>query len=138
MVLAIIATVAAIAGPRYANALINYRVDGVSRRIVADLDLARSTARSTSKDVTVSFDIANNRYTVPGVKSFKSAGLELRVDLGDEPYHAKLVAVNLGGDHEVVFDGYGIPDSGGTITVSCGTSARVITLDPFAGLASVD
>ncbi len=137
MVLAIIAALAAIAGPRYANALINYRVDGISRRIVADLDLARTTAKSASKDVTVSSDITNNRYTAPGVKGFKSSGVELGVDLGDGPYYATLVAVNLGGDQEVVFDGYGIPDSGGTITVSCGTSTRVILLDSQAGLASV-
>jgi prepilin-type N-terminal cleavage/methylation domain-containing protein len=128
LVLAIIATFAAIAAPRYANALTNYRADGISRRIAADLELARMKARQTSTDVTVTFDVLNNRYDIPAVPSLHNPGVGVGVDLSVEPYRAELISVSFGGDQAVVYDGYGIPDSGGSVTLSCGLSLKVIQL----------
>jgi type II secretory pathway pseudopilin PulG len=136
MILAIVATLAAIAAPRYAAALTSYRAEGASRRIVADLELARSTAQAKSATVTVSFDVVNDRYDIAGVPSLNDPGTDIGVDLSREPYHADLVAANFGGNDKVRFDGYGIPDNGGVIAVSCGTSMKIINLDLETGVAS--
>ncbi|MHC4427920.1 MAG: GspH/FimT family pseudopilin [Planctomycetota bacterium] len=137
MILAIVATLAAIAAPRYAAALTSYRADGAGRRIVADLELARATAQATSATVTVSFDVVNDRYDIPGVPSLNDPGVDVGVDLSREPYHADLVAASFGGSEKVSFDGYGVPDNGGVIAVSCGTAMRTVNLDLETGLASV-
>ena len=136
-VLVIIAVIAAIASPRYATALTNYRADGIARRIVADLDQARLTAQSTSASVTVIFDVPGNRYDIPLVPSLNDPGVGVAVDLSVEPYRARLVSASIGGDGEVIFNGYGIPDSGGTIAVACGSSTRVVVLDQETGLGTV-
>lgn len=137
VIVAIIATAAAIATPRYINALTNYRAEGAGRRIIADLELARETARSTSAAVTVTFNVAGNRYTIPGVASLDKPGHDAIVDLADEPYTARLDAADFGGDAVVIFDGYGIPDSGGTVTVTCGGSTKIVTLDLTTGVSTV-
>ncbi|MHC4140359.1 MAG: GspH/FimT family pseudopilin [Planctomycetota bacterium] len=136
MILAIVATLAAIAAPRYAAALTSYHADGASRRIVADLELARAAAQATSARVTVYFDVANDRYDIPGVPSLNDPGTDVGVDLAREPYRADLVAANFGGNAKVSFDGYGIPDNGGVIAVACGTAMKIINLDLETGLAS--
>ncbi len=128
LVLAIIAIVAAIAAPRYANALINYRADGIGRRIAADLELAQMKARQTSADVTVTFDVLANRYDIPAVPSLHDPGVGIGVDLSVEPYRAELISAGFGGDEAVIFDGYGNPDSGGSVALSCGSSLKVIQL----------
>ncbi|MHC4992323.1 MAG: GspH/FimT family protein, partial [Planctomycetota bacterium] len=109
---------------------------GASRRIVADLELARETAQATSAPGTVSFDVTNDRYDIPGVPSLNDPDVDVGVDLSREPYHADLVAATFGGNSKVIFDGYGNPDNGGVIVVSCGSSMRTINLDLETGLAS--
>ncbi|MHC4992904.1 MAG: pilus assembly FimT family protein, partial [Planctomycetota bacterium] len=47
IVLAVIATLAAIAQPRYAGALSRYHADSAARRIIADFAAARQRARAT-------------------------------------------------------------------------------------------
>ncbi|MHC4767289.1 MAG: GspH/FimT family pseudopilin [Planctomycetota bacterium] len=136
MILAIVATLAAIAAPRYAAALTSYRVDGASKRIVADLELARATAQTQSATVTVYFDVLNDRYDIPGVPSLHDPDTDAGVDLSREPYRADLVTASFGGNNKVSFDGYGFPDSGGVIAVSCGTTMKTINLDLETGLAS--
>ncbi|MHC4218112.1 MAG: GspH/FimT family pseudopilin [Planctomycetota bacterium] len=137
MILAIVATLAAIAAPRYAAALTNYRAEGAGRRLVADLELARATAQMQSARVTVYFDVANDRYDIPGVSSLHDPETDVGVDLSREPYRADLVAASFGANDYASFDGYGIPDSGGVIVVSCGTTMMTISLDLETGLASV-
>jgi type II secretory pathway pseudopilin PulG len=137
MILAIVATLAAIAAPRYAAALTSYRAEGAGRRIVADLELARATAQAQSSRVTVYFDVVNDRYDIPGVPSLDDPGTDVGVDLSGEPHRADLVAANFGGDDKISFDGYGITDNSGVIAVSCGTAMKIINLDLETGLASV-
>ena len=137
MAIAIIAIVAAIATPRYANALTRYRAEAAARRVVADLALARQTAKSTSSSRTVEFDAADDSYVIPNVRELDTAGTTYRVQLKDPPYQAQIVSVDLGGDSEIVFDGFGIPDSGGFVIVQAGDVQYTVVLDANTGVAEV-
>ena len=66
IVLAIIATLAAVAAPRYGNSLARYRVDAAAQRVAVDLAAARRHARMSSAPCGVTFDHLQNRYTVSG------------------------------------------------------------------------
>jgi len=57
--------------------------------------------------------------------------------LTDEPYRAELISANLGGDAQVTFDGYGVPDSGGTIVVRHSGVQKTIVLNEYSGRAEV-
>ncbi len=135
--MAILATLGAIAVPRYATALDRYHADATARRIVADLELARATARNTSASVTVTFDPGLNSYVMTGVDSLDHPGSDATLVLSVAPYRSQLVATGLGGDDEIVFDGFGVPDAGGVVLIQCGTESRTIVVDDETGVASV-
>ena len=54
-----------------------------------------------------------------------------------EPYETSITSINLGGDTDVVFDGYGIPDSGGSVTLRLGDTARRVAIDAQTGLVTI-
>ena len=135
--LVILAAVAAIAAPRYANSLTRYRADLAARRVVADLALARAKAQEASAGVEVEFELDDNEVTISGVEHLDRTSQDYTTDLAAEPYWSQLVSANLGGDAKVTFDGYGVPDSGGTIGIRSGGEQRTIVLDADSGEATV-
>lgn len=137
LVVAIIASLAAIAVPRYARSIVRFRVESAARRIVADLDLARKSARRSSTSRTVAFTIAANTYRISGLGGLDDRSQDYAVLLSGEPYRAAIVSCDFGGDTEVVFDGYGVPDSGGTVTVRCGDIRKTVELDPETRRATI-
>ena len=124
----LIAIVGAIAIPRYGASLANHRVDASARRIAADLDYARRQARFASSSTTIVFDIAAHNYS----DSITT------VELEDDPYKTTIVSVNFGGDAEIVFDGFGQPDSGGSVLVQSGDRKRTVTLDADSGRVTIE
>ena len=123
-----IAIVAAMAVPRYGQALSNYRARCAAQRVATDLAAAARAAAASSSVRTMTFDVAKNEYQF---------GADQPVRLGIEPYTSGLVSVDLGGDATINYDGYGAPDSGGTIVVRSGEATRTVTVDPITGRASV-
>lgn len=136
LVLAIIATLSAIAVPRYAASVTGYRADAAARRIAADLSLARTNAYSSSRNVTVVFDLAADEVTIVGVPHLNDPGSDYVTSLSAEPYRARLVSANFGGDSQVVFDLHGIPDSSGQVVIEVGNVQRTIVLDRGTGKAA--
>ena len=137
VVLAIVGVMAAIAVPRYANSLARFRVDGAARRIVADLAMARASARQASQGTAVLFDVAGDRLTIPSVQNMNSSTAVYEDRLGDAPYNVSLVSANFGGSAQVTFDGYGMPNADGTVVVQVGTIQKTVSLSKVTGLATI-
>ncbi|KPK80119.1 MAG: hypothetical protein AMJ81_12440 [Phycisphaerae bacterium SM23_33] len=137
MTMAILAVIAAIAVPRYASSLALCRADRAARRIVADLGFARDRARVASETVTVQFDVPADQLSIPGLGSLDNPSADYLVKFGEAPYQADLVSADFGGDPIVSFDGYGVPDGGGTIVIQAGTVQRTVVLNAETGEASV-
>ena len=138
LVMAILGTFAAIAGPRYSNSLALYRAQAAAQRLAADLNLARWQAKGGSVSQSVVF--SGNTYSMPGTYNAPNigtgpAGTAYAVDLSAEPYQAKLTlgAVPV----TITFDRYGQPSTGGTLTVTSGVATRTVTLDANTGLAGL-
>jgi type II secretory pathway pseudopilin PulG len=136
-VLAIIAMLAGMAIPRFSAATARQQADGAARRVLSDLALARKHACHCSTSQTVVFDVAANSYQLVGMPHPDRPTKEYTVRLAQEPYRTAIVSADFGGQKQVVFDGYGMPDSGGTVVLQVGTEQRVITLDVDSGQASV-
>ena len=137
LVMAILVTFAAIALPRYGDAVVRHQADLAARRVVTDLLQAQSYAKTTGADCTVSFNAATETYSLSGVPSFDGGPGDYRVNLLRDPYAARLGAVDLGGDSNVTFDGWGMPDSGGTIVVNSGVEQRTVAVDGATGQVSM-
>jgi len=143
IVLSVIGTVSLIAVPRYARSLERYQADAAARRIVADLQRAQARARTKGAHVTVAFDTDLDRYEIPDVPSLKDPTSGTVVEVGAAPFRATLVtaafdnpvAADLTSD--VIFDGYGMPDSGGSVLIRAGDVTRTIVLDAETGKVTI-
>jgi prepilin-type N-terminal cleavage/methylation domain-containing protein len=141
LVVATVAVLAAIGIPRYAQSMNRYRVDMAARRVVADLGLARSSARSSGNGQAIDFSTPANGYTFPGLASPDRRTLTYSVKLGDEPYKVTVSSVTLdgapAGTTSLSFTRYGIPQYGGTIVLTSGGYSKSILLDAVTGRAEV-
>ncbi len=139
VVVLILAILAAAAAPRYVDNLMRARVDAAARRIVADLAAAQARARATSGNQTVTFVVPpqGSQYRIVGMNDPDHPGTAYAVDLAASPYQVTLNAVNLGNDTTLVFNGYGVPDSSGTIVVQAGNYTKTVTIDSSTGMARV-
>ncbi len=137
MAMAVIVIVAAIATPRYANALVRYRAEAAARRIIADIGLAQRTAKTTSSSRTIIFDTINHAYSIANVRELDGPSMTYVVTLREPPYLAQIASVDLGGDAQLTFDGFGIPDSGGFVIVQAGDYQYTVVVDPETGAGEV-
>lgn len=135
IVIMVIGIMAAVSVPRYADALSKHRVDAAARRIEADLELARRRARITSTSQSVQLDAGASRYALPGVPSRDHPASDYQVELAKPPYSASIASADVGGDAELRFNGYGLPDTAATIVVRSGKHQRTIVVDPDTGRA---
>jgi prepilin-type N-terminal cleavage/methylation domain-containing protein len=137
IVLAIMAVFSAIAIPRYGASAARYRADLAARRVVADLALAQSKAKGTSSTTSVVFYVSTNRYQLPQLSSPDGMGGTYTVGLGEQPYAANLVSADFAGDAQITFNGWGLPDSGGTVVLISGTEQRTVTVNAETGMATI-
>ena len=142
--LVLIGIIAAIALPRYSSALCNYRVSAAARRLAADLHYAHILARASSSTCTISFNTGSNSYQFsagngpvqPG--SVPTTLTSYSVSLQSDPYCVTMASVSLSNaTSSISFNGYGLPSTGGTIILQCGTAQKTITIDSTSGAIGV-
>jgi prepilin-type N-terminal cleavage/methylation domain-containing protein len=132
MVVLVIGIFAAVAVPAFLDSLIFHRVESAARRVKADLELARQTARATSTTQTVAF--VGSTYTVgPGVVDLDNPSEAYVVDLSLPPFELDTVTVDFAGTASTAFDGYAQPASGGTVVLSAKDHHCTVTLDGATG-----
>lgn len=132
----IIGILSAVAAPRFAEALAEYRVEAAAALLRSDLTEARLRAKMTSAAQTVQFDDAAEAYTLVGVPDNDHPSQGRRILLLSR-FKASIDSVDCGGDAELAFDGYGVPDSGAEIVIICGNRQKTVTVAEETGLASV-
>jgi type II secretion system protein H len=137
LVLAIVAVVAAVAAPRYGRASGRYRADLAARRVMADLRLAQSYAKAASSSRTVSFSTATSQYQLLNIPAPDGAPGDYAVVLSAEPYQAVLTNTDFDGSSQVIFNGWGLPNKGGTVTLWAGGEQRTVVVDGVTGRISV-
>ena len=69
---------------------------------------------------------------------FDGAPGNYSVSLSAEPYRVTLALADFGGNPQVTFDGWGLPDSGGTIAVKLGSQQRTVTVDSETGRVNLE
>ena len=142
IVVLIIGITAAIAVPKYADALDRYRVEGAANRIRRDLLFARTIARSGSKSVTVTFQTGTNQYELIGQPNPDRPGESHIVLLANTGYPVSLTSVNIDGGTSITYDMHGRPFAGtgtttpmssGTISVASGVRQKSVVIEPETG-----
>ncbi len=136
-VVVIIGMMATIAVPRFGNSIALHRIESAGRRIVVDLALAQSLAKTTNKSIKVKFDVASNSYILSKIPHPDHPSREYETFLQEEPYVATIESVDFGGGNDIKFDVFGVPDNGGSIVIRVGNRVRTISVDADTGKASV-
>lgn len=137
LTLAILAIMAAVAVPRYGLSATRYHADLAAQRICADLQSARQAAQSTGSPQTIQFDPDRDQYEIKGIIPLSGTEGSASVHLDRDPYDADLTSAVFGSGSTVVFRGWGIPDQGGTITLTVGNETRTLTLDATTGAVDI-
>ena len=137
IVLLITAILAAVVTPKFFSSLWFHRAESASRRVKLDLQMARNRAKAASATQTVQFDSATHSYVVPGLADLDHPDSQYKVDLTKYPYQAQIVSVDFGGDEQVSFDRFGLPDSGGTILVKSGPEQRTVSIEATSGQVTI-
>lgn len=136
--LLILSILVAAASLRYAEALLQYRVEAAAQRIAADLRLAQQEAKLKSTTQKVRFQAPSaNSYTLVDLADPDRRGTEYTVDLGAEPFEVVISSAVFGSDASLAFNGFGIPDDGGSVVVQAGTYQKTVSVDAATGKAFV-
>jgi type II secretory pathway pseudopilin PulG len=136
IVLLIMGIFGAVAIPTFYDSILFHRVESAARRVKADLDLVRRTARLTSTEQT--FTVTNKTCTASAaITGLDKPTQAYSVDLAKPPYSLDDVTPNFGGQTEVDFDGYGKPSSGGTVILRCSNHYCTVTLDGDTGQVTI-
>ncbi len=133
MVLVIMAILSALALPRFSGAIVNHRLDAASRRIALDLTFAQRRAKITSASQTLEFYPGTDSYELVGVASLDRPAHGYIVDLAEDPYAARITKADFDGDTTLVFDGFGLPESGGWLAIRVGGYYKTITVGSLTG-----
>lgn len=136
-VLIVLGVIAGIAVPRYANAIAQNRASAAVRRITSDLALAQRHAKFTGKTQTVTFDATRDKYYILTIEDPDHSSLAYQVFLGDEPYNTAVVSADFDGDGDIIFDAFGVPDSGGMVVIQIGDWCKALTVAEQTGRVTV-
>lgn len=143
LAIVIIGVLSAATVPVFSSTIARRCAEAAARRVLADLALARKRAMQTDTPQTVTFDVASDSYTFAGTRHFWKVSPSYTVKLSEDPYRVQMAyaAFVASGDPAedpvVVFDIYGVPDSGGWVVVEAGTYRWWISLDATTGKAEI-
>lgn len=129
IVVLIIGILAAVVSPRYLDLLSKHRVESAVNRVALDLELAVSTARTTSQSQVIEFTFADDSYLLKEVADIDLVSREYRVQLSDDPYRSTLLVAKFGDSNELVINGYGIPLVSGEVQLQCGNYVHSVKID---------
>lgn len=131
IVIMVMGILGSVAIPTFFDSLLLHRIESAARRLKADLELARTQARLTSSNQTVTF--ANSVYTLSNTKSLDRPHLTYAVNLKKEPFLLDSATANFSNATVITFDGYGTPSSGGTVVLNVKNYQCTVTLNGTTG-----
>jgi len=129
IVVLIIGILSAVIAPRYIDLLSKHSIESAAKRLKLDLELAVSTAKTTSSEHRVVFLLDDNSYEFKEIRDLDLASKEYSVDLNAEPYRSTIQFADFGDTTELNVNGYGIPNEPGVIQLQCGKYRHEVTID---------
>lgn len=137
IVVLIIGILTGVAAPKFVSSLKWAQANAAVLRVKADLNLARQTAISQSKEQEVQFTVNSTVYTLPGIADPDHPALnDYTVNLAEGTYRAVVTAATFGAGTTLEFDHYG-QANGGSVTISAGGVTKEISVDATTGAVTI-
>jgi prepilin-type N-terminal cleavage/methylation domain-containing protein len=127
IVILILGILAAVATPRYAQAMYATYAKAAAVRVESDLKYARQLAQQNSSNQKVTFDVSADRYTIVtpiGIADRNRRSATYTVNLSRDEFKADISTVDFNGSTNVTFDIYGHADKAGTVVVQSGNIGK--------------
>jgi type II secretory pathway pseudopilin PulG len=137
IVLFMLGVLSAVSTLKYAQAVERHRAQNAAQRIAADIESARHAARSRNQSITITFDVPNHAYSIASLTNPDRQSVPFSVSLSDEVLNARLVSADFGGDPVLQFSGFGLPDSGGVLTLRSGSTTKTVTVIGGTGAVTI-
>lgn len=134
VVMLIMGILAAVAAPRYGEALASYRVNAAANRVAADLRMVRQYARKSSVVQTLVFNATSDIYTAAAMPDLDRPGYAYAVNLGASEYLTDVTVATFGGGSTVQFDIFGRPNLTGSVSLQSGSRTRTVVVDAAGGV----
>ena len=135
VVVAIIATAAAIALPRYASAQGRYKLDSSASLLAQHLERLARRAETSCQGISVTIDLAADEIIARDATDASVIIAELRISAS--PWNADITAADFSGEMKFTIDAFGLPSSDGTIEITHAGERRIISLNSATGEAIV-
>ena len=131
IVVTIIGILAAAAVPKFVGSLTFHHVESAARRVKADLEHVRQTARLTSRAQALTF--TGSVYAADVTSDLRD--LDARtgpysVDLSASPYEIDSVVADFNSSTTISFDGYGMPSDTGHVLLQSGAYQCTVQVEP--------
>jgi Tfp pilus assembly protein FimT len=137
VVICVLAVLTAVGISVIVGSAANHQMSAAVERIRADFVLARQNAITTGTPQAVRFAANTSTYTLVGMTDPEHPNLPYTTRLSEPPYETTITGAVFDQDEVVVFDTFGKPDSGGTITLRAGDRQVSLTVDAETGAVSV-
>lgn len=141
VVIALLGVASAVAIPLFSGNTAHY-AQTAARSISHDIQYAQDLAVTTQSPITLSITSSGYEYSLKdnsgAILTHPVDRKPFTVNFQDDPNISRLtIDVNFGGATEVVFDAFGTPNTGGTITLSHSSMASDVVLTLHAATGSV-
>jgi prepilin-type N-terminal cleavage/methylation domain-containing protein len=130
--LLIVSTLAAIAVPRFAGAAARTRASSAAAVVAAEIARVRREADAASASRTIVFRKHDARFQVRNQRGDPIRNVEL-----PEPQSSMITTAEFGVDASLTFNGFGIPDSSGSVEISSGNYICRVEVDGTTGECSI-
>lgn len=127
VVIAVIATVSAVAIPRFASASARSRLEAASSRIVQDIGLVAASASAIGADRQIVFNAPSDEYVMMGVAG-RGRFANRTVKMGTAPYNTNIVSAVFEGAPLLTCNGFGLSETDGTIDLAVGRYGKRILI----------
>lgn len=147
IVVMIIGILGAVTAPRFFTSMDRFRADAASRRMKADLDLARRQAKLTSTPQAVQFWSTPPKYLLTGIADLDHPGSDYTVDFSTNGYPVVFDSIDFEGNSDLTFNTFGQPQTGspleplnndGSVVIRSGLQVRTIIINSATGTVTIE
>jgi Tfp pilus assembly protein FimT len=140
----ILGILVAVATPVYSKSLVRFRVESAAQRIAKDIEQTQQLARQANTARKITFRKPDSSYTVEGAVSLDQSSEPYSVALDQYPYQTSINSFTTSASTStsltelmLLFDRFGVPDQGISITVQSGDVQKQVVVTAITGRVTI-
>lgn len=135
VVIVIIASIGAIAAPRFASADVSFRTNGAAHQLADAIRDAATQARNRSKPVRIRISASSNNFSAAVQSPLEYIAL---FNTTDRPFNIDIIAVEFADSSSfLTVNGFGVYSTSVNIKVGAGKATQTVMVDADSGTITI-